>query len=129
MRNMLLIARREYVEQIRGRAFRISTVLVPALCLFLLGVSAITGRKMGAGKHIVVACDNTELAADIRSKLLDEKRAGFKVNPKQSTRSGSLSLSPQLRLLGRAAGVSGDGALPGRPNTHARIIAPPKVGS
>jgi ABC-2 type transport system permease protein len=80
MRNMLLIARREYVEQIRGRAFRISTVLVPALCLFLLGVSAITGRKMGAGKHIVVACDNAELAADIRSNLLDEKRAGFKVD-------------------------------------------------
>ncbi len=27
---MLLIAKREYLEQIRGRAFRISTVLVPA---------------------------------------------------------------------------------------------------
>ena len=29
MRNMLLIAKREYLEQIRGRAFRISTVMVP----------------------------------------------------------------------------------------------------
>jgi ABC-2 type transport system permease protein len=77
---MLLIARREYLEQIRGRAFRISTVLVPALCLFLLGVSAITGRKMGAGKHIVVACDSTELAADIRSNLVDDKRAGYTVD-------------------------------------------------
>jgi len=26
MRNMLLIARREYLEQIRGRAFRLSTI-------------------------------------------------------------------------------------------------------
>ncbi len=50
MRNMLLIARREYVEQIRGRAFRFSTVLVPVLCLFLLGVSAITGRQDGRRK-------------------------------------------------------------------------------
>ena len=80
MRNMLLIARREYVEQIRGRAFRISTVLVPALCLFLLGVSAFTGRKMGAGKHIVVACDSADLAADIRSNLVDDKRAGYTVD-------------------------------------------------
>ena len=45
MRNMLLIARREYLEQIRGRAFRISTILVPVLVIFLLGVSAVTGRK------------------------------------------------------------------------------------
>ena len=29
MRNILLIAKREYLEQIRGRAFMISTVLVP----------------------------------------------------------------------------------------------------
>jgi ABC-2 type transport system permease protein len=80
MRNMLLIAKREYLEQIRGRAFRISTVLVPVLCLFLLGVSAVTGRKMGRSKHIVVACDSPELAADIRSNLVDDKRAGYTVD-------------------------------------------------
>jgi len=80
MRNMLLIAKREYLEQIRGRAFRISTVLVPVLCLFLLGVSAVTGRKMGRGKHIVVVCDSPELAADIRSNLVDDKRAGYTVD-------------------------------------------------
>ena len=38
MRNVLLVAKREYLEQIRGRAFRISTVLVPLLIVFLLGV-------------------------------------------------------------------------------------------
>ena len=79
MRNMLLIARREYVEQIRGRAFRFSTILVPVLLVFLLGVSAITGHKMGTGKHIVVACDSADLAADIRTNLLGEKAAGYSV--------------------------------------------------
>ena len=79
MRNMLLIAKREYVEQIRGRAFRLSTVLVPVLILFLLGVSAFTGRKMGTGKRIVVACDSADLAADIRSRLVDDTRAGYRV--------------------------------------------------
>jgi ABC-2 type transport system permease protein len=80
MRNMLLIARREYLEQIRGRAFRFSTILVPALLIFLLGVSAFTGRKMSTGKHIVIAADNPSLAADIRNNLLEEKHSGYTVD-------------------------------------------------
>jgi ABC-2 type transport system permease protein len=79
-RNMLLIARREYLEKIRGRAFRMSTILVPGLILFLLSVSAFTGRKMGTGRHIVVASDSAELAADVRAKLLIDKRAGYRVD-------------------------------------------------
>ena len=78
-RNMLLIAKREYLEQIRGRAFRLSTVLVPALLIFLLGVSAFTGRKMSSGRHIAVACDSPDLAADIRSNLVDGKYVGYTV--------------------------------------------------
>ena len=30
MRNILLIAKREFLEQIRGRAFKISTVALPS---------------------------------------------------------------------------------------------------
>ena len=76
-RNMLLIARREYLEQIRGRAFRLSTILVPLLVIFLLGVSTVTGRKLAAHRHIAIAADNPALAADIRSDLTQEKRAGY----------------------------------------------------
>ena len=79
-RNMLLIAKREYLEQIRGRAFRISTILVPLLVLFLLGVSAVTGRKMAMQRHIAIAADNPALAADIRTDLVEEKRAGYTVD-------------------------------------------------
>jgi ABC-2 type transport system permease protein len=79
-RNMLLIARREYLEQIRGRAFRISTILVPVLVMLLLGVSTVTGRKLAARRHIAIAADNSALAADIRSVLIREKRAGYTVD-------------------------------------------------
>src|SRR5208337_2647245 len=79
-RNMLLIARREYLEQIRGRAFRLSTILVPVLILFLLGVSAVTGRKLAAHRHIAIAADNPALATDIRSDLNQEKGAGYTVD-------------------------------------------------
>jgi ABC-2 type transport system permease protein len=79
-RNMLLVARREYLEQIRGRAFRISTILVPALILFLMGVSGFTGRKLASGRHIAIAADNASLAADIRADLLADKGAHYTVD-------------------------------------------------
>lgn len=79
-RNMLLIARREYLEKIRGRAFRLSTILVPVLVLFLLGVSAFTGRKLATHRHIAIAADNASLATDIRSDLVRNKRAGYTVD-------------------------------------------------
>ena len=31
MRNILLIAKREYLEQVRGRAFKMTTIGVPAI--------------------------------------------------------------------------------------------------
>ncbi|MEI9969514.1 MAG: hypothetical protein WDM87_13165 [Terracidiphilus sp.] len=80
MRNVLLVARREYLEQIRGRAFRISTLLVPVLIVFLLGVSGYTGRKLAQSRHIAIAADNNELAGDIRDNLLSEKSDHFTID-------------------------------------------------
>ncbi len=50
MRNLLLMARREYLEQIRGRAFRVSTILVPVLFAgdFLCGHDL--GPELGRGQ-------------------------------------------------------------------------------
>ena len=79
MRNMLLIAKREYAELIRGRAFRFSTALVPVLALLLLGFSAVTGSRMSVDKRIAVACDSTELADNIRTRLIEDK-AGYTVD-------------------------------------------------
>jgi len=80
MRNMLLVARREYLEQIRGRAFRLSTVLVPMLIIGLLSVSAFTTHKMGSGRRVIVAADNPALASDIRDSLLEDKKAHYAVD-------------------------------------------------
>jgi ABC-2 type transport system permease protein len=80
MRNILLIAKREYLEQIRGRAFRMSTILVPGVLLGLMGVSAYTNHKIGTGQHIVIAADNAALANDVRTNLLEDKRAGYKLD-------------------------------------------------
>jgi len=110
MRNMLLIARREYLEQIRGRAFRLSTIIFPLLVLFLLGVAGITGRKMAAHRHIAIAADNSSLAADIRENLVAEKRLGYTVDI-VAPFTAPLSAKARADLQAQVANKSLDGLL------------------
>jgi ABC-2 type transport system permease protein len=79
MRNILLIARREYLEQIRGRAFRFSTVLVPLLIAAMLAASYYSGSSAGTGKHVAIAADSAALAGEIRRQLLDDRDGKFTV--------------------------------------------------
>jgi ABC-2 type transport system permease protein len=80
MRNVLLIAKREYLEQIRGRAFKFSTVLMPLLILALLGASYFTGHTSGSGKHVVIVADSPSLANTIRNQLLADREAKYTVD-------------------------------------------------
>jgi ABC-2 type transport system permease protein len=75
MRNVLLVAKREYLEQIRGRAFRISTILVPVLFAVIICVAYLSGRGSGVGKHVIVAAPSTSLAEAIRSQMVNDKDA------------------------------------------------------
>jgi ABC-2 type transport system permease protein len=69
---MLLIARREYKEQIRGRAFRLSTIGLPAIFALIVGVAYLSGRGLGANKHVVIASADPALAGEVRSQLLED---------------------------------------------------------
>ena len=75
MRNMLLIARREYLEQIRGRAFRLSTIGLPAVFALFLGVSYLSTLGLGANKHMAIAAGDAALANDMRGRLLSGKNS------------------------------------------------------
>lgn len=75
MRNILLVARREYLEQIRGRAFRVSTILVPSLFAVIIGVAYLSGRGSGVGKHVIVAAPSAALAESIRDQVMTDKDA------------------------------------------------------
>ena len=74
-RNMLLIARREYMEQIRGRAFRISTVGLPALFAMIVGIGYLSNLGVGSNKQLVIASSNAVLANEVRAQLLLEKES------------------------------------------------------
>ncbi len=80
LRNVMLIARREYLEKIRGRAFRFSTVLVPALIILVMLSSYMTNRNIGKGQRIVIAAAQPALAAAVRDDLLTDREENFKVD-------------------------------------------------
>ncbi len=102
MRSILLIAKREYLEQIRGRAFKFSTVLVPLLIVALLGASYLTGRGAAASKHIAIATDNAALANAVRRQLLIGGNMKFTVDiaaPASSEERAALKKQVEGRTL------------------------------
>ncbi|MGC1461828.1 MAG: ABC transporter permease [Terracidiphilus sp.] len=73
MRNMMLIAKREYLEQVRGRAFRLSTIGLPAIFAVIIGVGYVASLGLGANKHLVVMANDAALADAIRTQIVSDK--------------------------------------------------------
>ena len=73
MNNTLLIAKREYLEQIKGRAFKMTTIGLPAIFAAVIGVSYLSTLGLGNGKHLMIAANDTTLANDIRDRLVSDK--------------------------------------------------------
>lgn len=69
MRNMLLIARREYLERVRSKAFLFMTLFVPALIIGGTVVPAMLMGRMSGTKHLVVAASDPQTAELIRREL------------------------------------------------------------
>ena len=86
MREALLIARREYLERIRSKAFRISTVLIPLFFALIFGVGALSGKLSGGAKHIVVASNDPLLAESERAELMAADNAADESRKDRSSR-------------------------------------------
>jgi ABC-2 type transport system permease protein len=80
MRNMWLIARREYLEQVRGRAFRMTTIGLPAIFALILGVGYLSSLGLGSNRHMAVAAADPVLAGQIRDQLAGDRDAKAKVD-------------------------------------------------
>ncbi len=80
MHNILIIAKREYLERVRSRSFVIMTFLIPAL---MFGVSVVPTLLMNRGtnetKHMVVVTADRDTGELIRSRIeqrQDEEKSG-----------------------------------------------------
>jgi ABC-2 type transport system permease protein len=80
MRNILLVAKREYLEQVRGRAFKMTTFGVPAIFAAIIGIGYLSSLGLGAGKHLAVASNDSLLATEVKGQLVGDKDAKSKVD-------------------------------------------------
>jgi ABC-2 type transport system permease protein len=75
MRNTFLIAKREYLEQIKSRAFKLSTIGLPAALGIVIGISILSSLGLGGEKHMAIASNDAALANQLRVRLMSEKNS------------------------------------------------------
>src|SRR5579859_5389538 len=80
MRNIWLVARREYLEQVRGRAFKMTTFGLPIIFAVVFFIGYLSNRGIGSGRHLAVASNDPALASEIKSQLVGDKDAKAKVD-------------------------------------------------
>lgn len=69
MHNIWLIAKREYLERIRTKAFLIATILIPVLMgTFVFGSGYLASRTKSSG-HIAVVSSDPGFSADLKHEL------------------------------------------------------------
>jgi ABC-2 type transport system permease protein len=69
LRNVLLIARREYRERVRTRGFLITTVMIPLIMGGFVCGSIFLGSKTPSDIQIAVVSSDTQLALDLQAEL------------------------------------------------------------
>ena len=75
MRNVWLIARREYLERVRTRSFMIMTVLIPVLMAgLMIGPGLLADRISHRAKHLVVVASGEATGEAIRDQMLDAQQ-------------------------------------------------------
>jgi ABC-2 type transport system permease protein len=92
MHEVWLIARREYLERVRSRAFLMMTILFPFMISLLIGGSVFAG-KLGSGvKEIAIASNDAVLARAVAAELVDF--GGRRNRPGQREQSDSAQAKP-----------------------------------
>lgn len=68
-RNTMLVAKREYLERVRSRVFRITTLLVPVGLAALFVVGQMGDKKLAAMPTMAVVSNDPSLAAQVKNSL------------------------------------------------------------
>ena len=73
MHDLLLIARREYLERVRSRAFLVMTILFPLMISLLLGGSILASQLGSGNSTLAIASNDATLAQDVAAELQESK--------------------------------------------------------
>jgi ABC-2 type transport system permease protein len=80
MHNVWLIAKREYLERVRTKAFLITTILIPVLMGAGIIGSIIMSGKAKSTSHITIVSPDQQLATDLQSELQNGKGSKMTVD-------------------------------------------------
>ena len=97
MNNTWLIAKREYLEQVKGRAFKLTTIGLPAIFGAIVGISYLANLGIGANEHLVVASGDAALASAIQARLLIDKNGKSTVDVVSATDAERAAALEQVR--------------------------------
>lgn len=84
MKRVFAVARREYLERVRSKAFLVSTILGPALLAGFMIAPILLTQQRGRPLHVAVLDASGRLGADVTQSLARRKVAGqprFLVDP------------------------------------------------
>ena len=80
MHNIWLIAKREYLERIRTKAFLIATILIPLFMgVFVFGSGYLANRTKSSA-HIAIVSTDASFSADLKQELQSGKNSGMRVD-------------------------------------------------
>jgi ABC-2 type transport system permease protein len=100
MRRVLAVARREYVERVRSKAFVIGTVLGPLLLGgVMLGPSVLMSKQRGRALRVTVVDDTRRVGAGVEKSLAGQRAAGIDRFEVVATREGDDLAALRGRVL------------------------------
>ena len=100
LRNVLLIARREYRERVRTRGFLITTIMIPLIMGGFVGGSIFLGSKTPSDTQIAVVSSDTQLALDLQTELERRQQPQLASAPKTPAHPASpAQVKRQARIL------------------------------
>jgi ABC-2 type transport system permease protein len=97
MHNVWLIAKREYLEQVKGRAFKLTTIGLPLIFAAIVGIGYLANLGIGANEHLVVASGDAALANAIQERLLVDKNGKSTVDVVAATEAERAAVLEQVR--------------------------------
>lgn len=106
MRNVFLIARREYLERVRQRSFLIMTIVIPALMFGVTVLPSLIAERGAGTKHLVVVASDRQTAELIRMQLqepLEEAASGGRAQKRSPLPAYQIDVATDVSTSARAA--------------------------
>jgi ABC-2 type transport system permease protein len=127
--NIWLIAKREYLERIRTKAFLIATIMIPALMGGLGFGSAWIGSHTKSSAHIAILSTDPVFARDLKQELEHGKDSHMTVDLLPNTPAERTQLDRQLRNTQSPLAGYLQVLPPPTPRTRPKFIYKPRSAS